>query len=150
MKFAGFWPLVVSAGALQTGCAAGDPEAAVRATLDAVEAAAEQRDIGFFRDFVGPTYRDSRGNDRDQLLAMLRGYFIANQRIEVLARVEDVKLEGPDAARVVMHAGLLGQRAGQALLGGTSGESVRLELELVADGGEWQLIGLAWQRAAGE
>jgi hypothetical protein len=150
MKFARIWPLVSFAGALQASCAADDPEAEIRAVIAAAEAAAEQRDVGFFRDFVGEGYRDSRGNDREQILGTLRGYFIANQRVEIVSRVDEVKLQGADAARVVLQAGLAGQRAGESLLGGVSGDLYRFELELVESGGEWQMIGASWRRTAGE
>ena len=57
-----------------------------------------------------PVISDTRGNDRDELHSMLRGYFIANQRIEIVSRVDEIVLEGADAARAVVHAGMVGQR----------------------------------------
>jgi hypothetical protein len=132
------------------GCRTSDPEAEIRALLAAAEGAAEARDTGFFGDLVGEGYRDSRGQDRAELLRMLRGYFIANQRIEVVSRVDDVALEGADAARAVVHAGLLGQRSGAELLAGVDADLYRFELELVNEGGEWRIIGADVSRALGE
>jgi len=106
--------------------------------------------VGFFRDLIGPAYLDSRGNDRDQIIGLLRGYFIANQKVEVVSRVDEVVLEGQDAAHAIVHAGMLGQRAGAELLGGIDADLYRFELELVNDGGEWQIIGATWGRALGE
>src|SRR5688500_6157191 len=82
------WSLACALAILGTSCAADDPEAKIRALLAAAEAAAEDRDIGFFRDVLGESYRDARGNDREEMLRKLRGYFIANQRIEIVSRVE--------------------------------------------------------------
>ena len=100
------------AAVLAAGCGAGDPETEIRALLAAAEKAAEERDAGFFGDAIGASYRDARGNDRDALIRSIRGYFIANQRIEIVSRVDEVVLEGADAARAVVHAGMVGQRAG--------------------------------------
>ena len=76
----------------------------------------------------------------------MRGYFIAHQRIEIVSRIDEIRLEGADAARAVVHAGLAGQRAGETLLGGVGADLYRFELELVDDGGEWRMIGAKWER----
>jgi hypothetical protein len=135
---------------LVSACGASDPEAEIRALLAAAEQAAETRDAGFFGDAVGAAYRDARGNDRDELVRSIRGYFIANQRIEIVSRVDEIVLEGADAARAVVHAGLLGQRTGAALIDGVEADLYRFELELVNDGGDWRIIGADYRRALGE
>lgn len=135
--------------ALAQGCAASDPEVEIRALLAAIEEAAEARDVGFFAETLGDGYRDANGNDRDEVLRMLRGYFIANQRVEVLSRVDEITLEGADAARAVVRAALVGQRPGGALLGVDS-DLYRFELELVNEGGDWKIIGAKWSPALGE
>jgi hypothetical protein len=146
-----FAPATALAAAAIAGCGGGgDPEAEIRALLAATEEAAEARDAGFFDDVLGAAYRDARGNDRDEILRRVRGYFIANQRVEIVSRVDEVALEGADAARAVVHAGMLGQRAGAELLGGVDADLYRFELELVNQDGEWQIIGADWDRALGE
>jgi hypothetical protein len=143
-------PAAALAAVVVAGCGASDPEAEIRALLAAAEEAAETRDAGYFGDLVGEGYRDSRGQDRTELLRMLRGYFIANQRIEILSRIDEVALQGSDAARAVVHAGLVGQRSGAELLAGVDVDLYRFELELVAEGGEWRIIGADVSRALGE
>jgi hypothetical protein len=132
------------------GCGATDPELEIRALLASAEEAAEARDAGFFGDLLGTSYRDARGNDRDEALRMIRGYFIANQRVEIVSRVDEVRLEGADAARAIVHAGMAGQRAGGGLITGVDADLYRFELELVNDGGDWRIIGATWSRALGE
>ncbi len=149
-RMKGLSTAVALAAVVAAGCGTSDPEAEIRALLAAAEDAAEARDAGFFGDVVGPGYRDSRGQDRTELLRTLRGYFIANQRIEIVSRVDEVRLEGADAARAVVHAGLAGRRSGAALLGGVDADLYRFELELVNEGGEWQVIGADVSRALGE
>jgi len=138
------------AAVLVVGCGAKDPEAEIRALLAAAEGAAEARDVGFFGDVLSDSYRDAHGKDREETLRMLRGFFIANQRIEIVSRVDEVVLEGADAARAVVHAGMIGQRAGAPILGGVDGDLYRFELELVNEGGEWRIIGASVDRALGE
>ena len=61
-----------------------------------------------------------------------------------------IVLEGEDAARAVVHAGMVGQRTGAALIHGIDADLYRFELELVNDGGDWQIIGADYRRALGE
>lgn len=142
--------LACALAVLATGCAADDPEAEVRALLAAAEAAAEGRDTGFFGDVLAESYRDARGNDREEMLRRLRGYFIANQRIEIVSRVDEIVIDGEGAARVVVHAGMLGRRTGAPLIDGIDADLYRFELELVSAGGGWQLIGADFRRAVGD
>jgi hypothetical protein len=142
--------LACALAVLATGCAADDPEAEVRALLAAAEAAAEGRDAGFFGDVLAESYRDARGNDREEMLRRLRGYFIANQRIEIVSRVDEIVIEGEDGARAVVHAGMLGRRTGAPLIDGIDADLYRFELELVKAGGDWQVVGADFRRAAGD
>ena len=144
------WGLACALAVLATGCAADDPEAEIRALLAAAEAAAEARDAGFFGDVLGESYRDARGNDREGMLRNLRGYFIANQRIEIVSRVDEIVIEGEGAARAVVHAGMLGRRTGAALIDGIDADLYRFELELVNEGGDWRVIGADFRRAVGD
>ena len=143
-------PAAIALALCAAGCGTTDPEAEIFERLAAAEEAAEARDTGFFADLIGVSYRDARGNGRDELLRAVRGYFLANQRIEVVSRVDEVVLEGADAARAVVHAGLVGRRTGAALLAGVDADLYRFELELVNDDGEWRVIGAEWRRALGE
>jgi len=135
---------------LVSACGASNPEAEIRALLAAAEEAAEARDVGFFGDALGAGYRDARGHDRDELVRMVRGFFIANQRIEIVSRIDEIVLEGDSAARAVLHAGMVGQRTGAGLVDGIDADLYRFELELVNDGGDWQIIGADYRRALGE
>jgi hypothetical protein len=144
------WGIPFAFAVLASGCGASDPEAEIRALLVAAEGAAEARDVGFFGGAIGENYRDSRGNDRDAMLRMLRGYFIANQRIEIVSRIDEIVIEGGDAARAVVHAGMVGRRTDAALIEGLDADLYRFELELVNDGGNWQVIGADFKRALGE
>jgi len=130
-----------------SGCATDDPEAALRELVDSAEQAAEARDTGYFRDLIGASFVDNRGNDRGRVIDWLRAYFLANQRIEVVTRLQSIELRGSDAAEVVVLAGVLGRRQDQGLLQGLDGRLYRLELELVSSDGDWQIIGARWEQS---
>jgi len=142
--------LVSALAVLAAGCGASDPEAEIRALLAAAEEAAEARDVGFFGDALADGYSDARGNDRDEILRELRGYFIANQRIEILSRIDEIVVEDDGSARAVVHAGMVGRRAGAELIDGIDADLYRFELTLVNDGGEWQVASADFRRAVGE
>lgn len=132
---------------LAFGCTAQDPATVIEQLIEETEVAAESRDTGHFRRLIAESYVDARGNDREQLINLIRGYFLANQSIDVLRRIESVELRGDDAAEVVVLAGVLARRPGAGLLGGFDGRVYRLELELVENGGDWQVIGATWERS---
>jgi len=142
--------LVSALAVLAAGCGASDPEAEIRALLAAAEEAAEARDVGFFGGALADDYRDARGNDRAEMLRKLRGYFIANQRIEILSRVDEIVVEDDGSARAVVHAGMVGRRAGAELIDGIDADLYRFELTLVNDGAEWQVASADFRRAVGE
>src|SRR5262245_49307794 len=110
------WGIASLVAVLVAGCQASDPEAEIRALLASAEEAAEARDVGFFGEILSDSYRDAHGNDREETLRMLRGLFIANQRIEIASRVDEIVIEGGDAARAVVHAGMVGRRTNAGLI----------------------------------
>ena len=144
------WGLACAVAVLAAGCARDDPEAELRALIAAAEAAAEARDVGFFADVLAESYRDARGNDRREMLRRLRGYFIANQHIEIVSRVDEIVIEGDGTARAVVHAGMLGRRTDSPLIDGIDADLYRFELDLVNANGDWQVIGADFRRAVGD
>lgn len=138
------------AAALAAGCGGPpDPTAQIRDLLAGAASAAEQRDSGYFRDLLGAAYRDAHGNDRDDMLRLVRGYFLTHGSVTIVSHIDSVELEGKDAARAVLHAGLIGRRAGESLLGGTEGDLYRVEVELVAQDGTWRVIRADWRSQGG-
>jgi hypothetical protein len=128
-------------------CGGEDPESSLQRLIESAEAAAEARDTGFFRGLIAESYADSRGNDRDRIIDVVRGYFFTHQRIDVVTRIEETQLLGQDAARVVLLAGVLGRSDGSGVLDGFDGRLYEVELELVQTSGDWQIIGARWERA---
>jgi hypothetical protein len=117
----------------------------LRALIERAEAAVEARDTGFFRSLISADYADRRGQDRDDVVNMLRAYFLLNQRIEVVNRIEAIELFGDDAASVKLQTAAVGLAEGRSILG-IDGDFYRIELELGREGDGWRVIGADWNR----
>jgi hypothetical protein len=97
-------------------CACSSPssdEEQVRALIVAAENGAEARDTSDVLDVVAPDYSDSQSFDRAQLQTFLRGYFLANPKVQVLATVQDLQfpVDGLGRARVDVTVLPAGDRA---------------------------------------
>jgi hypothetical protein len=103
--------------ALATLAACGDadsPEQQVRAVIGQIELAAENRDVGEFTEHLSEDYRDSTGMGPDEVGRYLRGYFIANQSIQLLTRVEQLDFPTDGEARAQVLVGMVGREAAAA------------------------------------
>jgi len=140
-------PALAVIAVLSSGCSAEDPATVIEQLIEDSEIAAESRDTGHFRRLIADSYFDAHGNDRERVINLIRGYFLANQSIDVLSRIESVELRGDDAAEVILLAGILARRPGEGFLEGFDGRLYRFELELVESGGDWQIIGADWERS---
>ena len=141
------WLLACSVLPLLNACGSDDPTAELRELIESTEIAAEERQTSHFRGLLSARYTDGRGNDRERMIDIIRGYFLTQQSLEVVTRINSIVLSGADAAEVTLLAGVLGQSAGASLLSGLDGRLYDLELELVQDGGDWQIIGAHWERS---
>ena len=129
MKFFAALLLRVSLATL-VACAGRDSdEEQVRAVLASVERAAEARDSSDVLEHVARGYEDSRGFDIAQLQAFLRGYFLANPRIEVLLDIERLDLPVPGLAQVRVDITVL-----------PAGDRTTLDVQLRQQDGAWRIV----------
>ena len=136
----------VAAGCIS--CSAGDDdEAELRLLVESAEVAAEERQTGYFRSLLADSYADNRGNNHERMIDIFRGYFLMHPSLEIVTRINTIELMGSDAAEISLLAGIVGQRAGGLLLGGVDGRLYDLDIELIRNGGDWQVIGASWDRA---
>jgi len=142
MRLTGITAAVALAAA--TACTPADPEAAVRNFLDEAAAAAESRNTAFFRAHVDAAYTDARGRNRDDVIALLRGYFLVNTNVEVISRVQKIELDGEDFADVVVQVAAVANRGGGPL--DLDAGLRTMELELARDGSTWKVIRANWYR----
>lgn len=87
------------------------PEQQVRAVIDQMEQAAEERDIGDLTSHLSEEFRDANGRNATELTRYARGYFIANQSIHLLTRIEELTFPTDGEARAQVAVGMLGRNA---------------------------------------
>ena len=123
------------------GGPSGTPEEAVRAWVADGEVAAESKDRRGLVDMISENYADARGNERQDIGNLMRFYFLRQENVAILTKVDNVTMHGDTAADVSLTVGLAGMN--DSLLG-LSADAFRFELELEYDGDDWLLIGARW------
>lgn len=126
---------------LVSACAHDPSEAALRSTLEAMEAAAEARDVSAFMEYVSADFGgESVAADRDALRRYLVGISLQNRSIGVTRTATEIRLYGDRAtARVDL------------LLTGSSGwipergRVLRAETGWRYEDGRWRLLSARWE-----
>jgi hypothetical protein len=136
-----FW----AALALLAGCG-GDasPEQQVRSVIESMELAAEERDVSGLMEHISDNYRDAQGQDRTEASRYARGYFIANQSVHLLTRIESLEFPQPDEARVKLQVGMAG-RGGETGAGALTADLYNFDVVLVREGGDWKVSYADWR-----
>lgn len=121
------------------------PEEAVRSVITSMENAAEARDVGDLVEHISERYRDGYGQGRDEASRYVRGYFIANQSIHLLTRVEELDFPNEQEAHATVLVGMLGRDAGAATWD-VAADVYRFKITLLREDGEWKLTYAEWVR----
>lgn len=117
------------------------PEEALRAWVARGEEAAENKDRGELLDMISPAYADARGNSREDIGNLLRIYFLRQNRVALVTRIDELTVLGDTAAEIAMQVGMAATDSG---LLGFDADAYRIEMELEHDGDEWRLIAARW------
>ena len=123
------------------GGPASEPEEELRAWVAAGVEAAKNKERRALMGMISGSYADARGNERSDIEAMLRVYFLRQHKIALLTKIEEIAVYDDTAARVEMTVGMAGTNDGML---GLSADAYRFELELERDAEEWQLISARW------
>ena len=117
------------------------PEEQLRQWVSAGQKATEARDRRDFLDLISPAYADSRGFGRDDIGDRLRVYFLRQQSIKLLPRIEEIRLYGQTAAEIDLTVGMTGKNDS---FFGFSADAYQFQLELERNGDDWLLISARW------
>nr|MBO2487910.1 hypothetical protein [Gammaproteobacteria bacterium] len=123
------------------------PDAQVRAVIERIERAVEERDVGDVLAHIAAQYRDEYGNDRETVGRALRGYFIAHQSIHLLTRIEALYFLSDDEARVAVLVAMVGRDAAATNAWDLAADLYSFDLVLVRDGAEWKVTWARWRRS---
>lgn len=124
------------------------PDAQIRETIAALETAAEERDVGGLMEHVSDQFRDSYGRDSQALATYVRGYFIANQAIHLLTRIESVEFPTQEEARAKVTVAMVGREAAEANAWNLAAEVRDFEVTLMREDGAWKVTHAKWARDA--
>jgi hypothetical protein len=119
------------------------PEQQVRGVIDSMEVAAEARDVGDLMEHVSAAYRNADGLDRAETARYVRGYFVANQSIHLLTRIESLEFPAHDEARVKLQVGMAG--GGGQSAAGLSADLYDFDVALVREDGQWKVSYADWR-----
>jgi hypothetical protein len=137
-------PISWVALAVLTACSdPASPEQQVRAVIDSMETAAEERDVGGLVEHISANYRDGQGQDRADASRYARGYFVANQSVHLLTRIESLEFPSPDEARVKLQVGMAGR--GEPGTSRLNADLYDFDLTLHREGDEWKLSYADWR-----
>ncbi len=126
--------------AAASGCSTEPPEAALRAAVAQMQAAAEARDADALADAVSEEFVGPNGMDRDQFRRTLAVVWLRDKQVGVQLGPLDVELVG-DRARVEFTAGTTG---GAGWLP-ERGQLHQVKTAWRLEGGDWKLISATWE-----
>jgi hypothetical protein len=126
--------------ALLVACSdSGSPEQQVRAVIEQMEQAAENRDIGELASHLSQDYRDANGMDAEEAARYARGFFLANQSIHLLTRIEELTFPTDGEARAQVLVGMLGRDAGVSDQWDLAAEVHTFKIALRREDDEWKV-----------
>jgi hypothetical protein len=120
------------------------PEAEIREMIDAMEEAAEARDVGEVMEHISAQFRDGYGRDGQALSQYVRGYFIANQSIHLLTRIERIEFPTQDEARAKVTVGMVGRDAAEANAWNLAADVHDFDVTFMREDGEWKVTHAKW------
>ncbi|WP_428634965.1 hypothetical protein, partial [Sedimenticola sp.] len=85
------------------------PEAQIRELLNRAETAVESRSISALLPLLSNTYSNAAGQDKQAVMRLLAGYFVAHQSIHLLTQVNPIELTGEERARVTLFVAVAGE-----------------------------------------
>lgn len=139
--------LVLALAACLASCGdAESPEQQIRQVIQQMEKAAEARDVGDLVQHLSSEYRDKNGLDSQAAARYARGYFIANQSIHLLTRIEEIEFPFQDEARARVLIGMVGTDADAAGNWDLAADLVEFNIALRQEDGEWKVSFAEWSR----
>ena len=131
--------LFISLALLAACGSSGSPEQQVRAVIEQMEQAAENRDIGELASHLSADYRDANGMDAEEVARYARGLFLANQSIHLLTRVEELTFPTEGEARAQVLVGMFGRDAAASDQWDLAAEVHTFKIALRREDDDWKV-----------
>ena len=124
------------------------PEERVRKVVGEVVEAVREKDLKLVAATVSEQYADPEGNDKKQVVSLLRVQFLVHPNLYLVARIASVECPQPIQAQVIVYAAMLSVPAGVVPdLRQLSAEVYRFELMMIDEDGVWRVRQAAWHPA---
>jgi hypothetical protein len=131
---------------LVAGChKASTPETEVRQLVEQAQHAAEARSVSDLAGLLSADFRDAQGNSSDDVARYLRAYFIANQSVRLITRIDSLQFPAPDTADLKVGVASATQSNGESGLGGIGADFKTFDLTLIKEGDNWKVRHAKWQ-----
>lgn len=118
-----------------------DPETQVRAVIDRVAAAAENRDVGTIMAAISEQYSDHEHRTKADLFMYAQLHMNAVQSVRVTYRIAEVSVSG-DVASARVVAGLAD---GPIISPDTRADVYSFDLRFERDGSDWLVQRVSWE-----
>ena len=138
------WAALLACTLALHACSRTTPEDEVRAVLAAAESAAEERDVGGVMDLVSERYSDPAGNDKAEIRRLIQGFFIVNQSVHLLMRVEELEFPSDRLATAKLSVGVLGRQSTEDWA--FAADVYEFDVRLIKESDEWRLQSATWRR----
>ena len=117
------------------------PDEAIRSWVRQGQEYAEAKDRRELVDMISPAYTDARGNSRDDIENLFRFYFLRQNKVALITRIEELRVFGDSAAELVLAVGMAGTNDGTF---GFSADAYRFEMQFELQDDEWLLTSARW------
>ena len=127
------------------------PEAQVRKAIDGVVKAVRERDIEPVADAVSEQYADKDGNDKKQIVSLVRVQYLLHPNLYLLAKTASVDCPEPGQASALVYAAMASVPAGALPdLRKVSADVYRFDLTLLVEDGTWRVRQADWHPATAQ
>jgi hypothetical protein len=123
------------------------PEDRIRKVIARAEEGAEARDLSDVMALVSDRYSDLQGQNKAAVRQVMGGYFLVNQSIHLMTRVEDIRFPSDDIATAHVTVGMLGRQDEAAGDWSLAADVYEFDLRLLKEGEDWRLQSATWRRA---
>lgn len=121
------------------------PDQQVRVVLEAVETAAEARDLSGVLEHVSGEFRDGQGAGREELRQAVAAYLLTHPSVHLVTRVTSIEFPYRDLARVRMDVGSIARESDGGASLGIAADAKEVALELRLEGDEWKVTRAEWR-----
>ncbi len=120
----------------------------MRTFLEKAEAAAETKNLSVLQQLVSDNYKDSEGQNKRAIVATLRYYFLRNESIYFLTRVQTITFPEPSRAQAVVLVAMAGKPVPSVQeIERLRADLHRFEITLAIENKEWKTIQVEWRQA---